>query len=112
MAWAIWLAFAACTSKSDLYAACDEARDCSVPDDAEPACLDKSDEGLCTWECSVDADCATDELDLVCASFESDEGLFCFPSCEHDEADCPPRMGCRSTGGGSSNRKVCFPEGL
>jgi hypothetical protein len=47
---------------------------------------------------------------LVCASFESTEGLHCFPSCESGEDHCPGGMSCRSSGGGSDNRKVCFPD--
>ncbi len=55
-----------------------------------------------------------EDFTYVCASFESEEGLFCFPGCNDpdDEAgECPPGYGCRSTGGGADNRKICFPEG-
>lgn len=98
-----------------LYATCATADECAeaIPEDAEGACLDKSESGFCTWTCSVDTDCTVPD-DWVCASFESEPGLYCFPSCEGVEDDaeaCPPGLTCRSTGGGSDNRKVCFPEG-
>lgn len=110
----------ACGRDPDLYAACEEADDCAelVPEDAEGTCLDKGDEGFCTWACTADADCSGDgdeDRDFVCASFEDETGLWCFPSCEgvEDEEDaCPDGMTCRSTGGGSDNRKICFPDEL
>jgi hypothetical protein len=105
----------------DVYAACEGPADCDVPAEAEAVCLDKSGEGFCSWECSVDADCdyASEEEEArwarVCASFEDEAGTFCFPSCDEgaDEEDevCPGGFTCRSTGGGADNRKVCFPEG-
>ena len=101
----------------ELYGACEAPADCEVPEGASAECLEKSDAGFCTWECGEDADCeeAPDgDYDFVCASFESEPGQYCFPSCEEaaDEAEaCPAGYGCRSTGGGSDNRKVCFPEG-
>lgn len=113
-----WLcAGAGCGGREDLYQACDVPDDCSAPEEYEPACLEKSGEGFCTWECDADDECADADdgrWQFVCASFESEGGQYCFPGCEDadDEADaCPSGMGCRSTGGGSSNRKVCFPEG-
>lgn len=96
----------------DLYETCETADDCEVPsDDVEATCLPKSDEGYCTWTCTADADCDDDddETDLVCASFEDEEGSWCFPPCDADGA-CPDGFGCRSTGGGSENEKVCFPD--
>ena len=39
--------------------------------------------------------------------------MYCFPACAEDAEDgeeCPPGLNCRSTGGGSDNRQVCFPE--
>lgn len=96
----------------DLYDGCAVAEDCDVPagaaDGVEPACLDKAGEGFCTTDCALDADCG--DPDLVCASFEDEAATYCFPACEGDEDGCPPGFGCRSTGGGADNRKVCFPE--
>lgn len=92
----------------DVYAACDDADACEAPEGFDPVCLDKGDEGFCTATCEVDDDCA--EEGFVCASFESNEEVYCFPSCEDDPEGCPSGFGCRSTGGGSENRKVCFPE--
>lgn len=94
------------------YATCDLPSDCLVPDEVEAACLDKDATlSFCTWACEDDAGC----LDFVegyagaCASFESEAGTYCFPECGASDA-CPPGYGCRSTGGGSDNRKVCFPS--
>ncbi|MCB9741397.1 MAG: hypothetical protein H6741_29740 [Alphaproteobacteria bacterium] len=102
------------------YETCDVADDCSevVPEDATAACVEKADSGFCSWECDVDDDCATDadeDFTRVCASFESSPELYCFPSCEEsadsDGAEaCPEGFTCRSTGGGSDNRRVCFPS--
>ena len=99
----------------DLYRPCDDPDDCEVPDGRDAECLDNSGRGFCTWSCGTDEDCddGGDE-DMVCASFESEGALHCFPACEEGEDDedaCPRDFTCRSTGGGSDNRKVCFPEG-
>lgn len=100
----------------DLYNACDEASDCDVPEGYDAECLDKSGQGFCSWECDTDADCSDspDDYSYVCAPFESEPGMHCFPSCDGDgdsAGACPNGYGCRSTGGGSDNRKICFPEG-
>ena len=89
-------------------------------------CLDRVPGGYCTHECTTDADCCAvpGECDVndvqVCAPFESSGLMLCFHSCE--SADLPDGaddtafcqginlgFGCRSTGGGSDNRKVCVP---
>lgn len=119
--WSLFLAAAlVCGCGGDeVYAPCEAPADCEVPSEADPVCLDKSGEGFCSWECAVDDDCDFDGGDgsyaRVCASFESEPGTFCFPSCDEAAEDedevCPRGFSCRSTGGGADNRKVCFPEG-
>ncbi|MCB9762134.1 MAG: hypothetical protein H6739_20100 [Alphaproteobacteria bacterium] len=110
----------ACT-KGDLgYETCEVAEDCGevVPEDATAVCIDKSGEGFCTWTCEADADCENLDYDedfaRVCASFESEDDTYCFPACDEEAEDeedvCPPDFNCRSTGGGSENRRVCFPN--
>ena len=91
-------------------------------------CLDRVEAGYCTHLCQADTDCcAVDgecETDLlqVCAPFESTGQNMCFLSCESEDvgdADADDychehvgeAFGCRSTGGGSANRKVCVPNG-
>jgi len=101
----------------DLYASCDTTEDCDdvVPDDAEGECLEVSTENVCTWSCTVDDDCGSDEdYPRLCAPLESQEGMWCFPSCEDEDVEdpdhpCPDGYTCRSTGGGSDNRKFCAP---
>lgn len=108
--WAALMVIAACGD--DLYAPCDSAEDCSPPPDTEAACVDKGGEGFCSWFCDNDGDCdvdVDDDYDYVCASFEDSPDMYCFPSCE-GEAGCPGGFECRSTGGGSDNRKICFPS--
>ena len=92
----------------------------------DPICLDRVEGGYCTHLCQTDADCCAVEgecrsdLPQVCAPFESTGMMMCFLSCEaadigdHDEGsfcqdEVHPAFGCRSTGGGPANRKVCVP---
>ncbi len=111
---------------------CEVATDCyqdvteEEPLVGDAVCLDRVAGGYCTHDCVTDADCCavpgeceSDRLQ-VCAPFESTGVLRCFLSCEADvigdeeEGDyCASfahrDFGCRSTGGGSENRKVCIP---
>lgn len=88
----------------------------------EAVCMDRVTGGYCTHHCIDDADCCAvaGECDTgfpqVCAPFESTGEYYCFLSCEGvaDEATycqdyANPAFGCRSTGGGATNRKVCVP---
>lgn len=92
-------------------------------------CLDRVPEGYCTHHCADDADCCAVEgecqtdLPQVCSPFESTGMMMCFLSCENEDvaaagADDPeafcqhevsPYFICRSSGGGSNNRKICVP---
>ena len=88
-------------------------------------------DGYCTHHCATDADCCAlpgecpPSTSEVCAPFESTGEMYCFLSCD---AAAVAAMGytdstaycqvfanaafiCRSTGGGSQNRKVCVPNG-
>jgi hypothetical protein len=100
----------------------------------EVQCLDRVPDGYCTHLCETDDDCcaadgecATD-LRQVCAPFESTGQRMCFLSCEDEdlrlardggvdlsdteycEREASALFGCRSTGGGAANRKVCLPK--
>lgn len=92
----------------------------------DPICLDRVEGGYCTHLCQTDADCCAVEGECrsdfpqVCAPFESTGMMMCFLSCEaadiegYDEGSfcqdqAHPAFGCRSTGGGAANRKVCVP---
>lgn len=95
----------------------------------EVLCLDRVREGYCTHVCVEDTDCCAVEGECltdfpqVCSPFESAEGKMCFLSCEGDVVDasgapdeqsfCHDNVSsdfiCRSSGGGSENRKVCTP---
>lgn len=102
-------ALTACAEENGLYAACDVPEDCEPPEDKQAACVAKDSGGFCSWTCGGDADCdIDDDIEYACASFESTSGMYCFPSCEVDDV-CPEDFECRSTGGGSNNRKICFP---
>jgi hypothetical protein len=108
-------------------------RPCETVDDCYPGidqttlqgavvCMDRVPGGYCTHNCVTDADCCAvagecdTEFPQVCAPFESTGQYYCFLSCE-DAADeaawCHEGAGdyfnCRSTGGGTDNRKVCVP---
>jgi len=87
--------------------------------------------GYCTHHCATDADCCAVPGECrsgypeVCGPFESTGEMVCFLSCESptvaaagyndDMLYCQtfanPDFICRSTGGGSQNRKVCVPNG-
>ena len=96
-------------------------------------CLDRVRDGYCTHTCDSDADCCAvpgecvTGIKQVCAPFESTGTKMCFLSCEGADL-VPPDGGtgpvdeweycqreassefiCRSTGGGTENRKVCVP---
>ncbi len=109
-------------------AACEAPGEC-FPDveqrdaiQGEIICLGDVPGGYCTHLCTTDADCCAVEgecetgLTQVCAPFQSTGMMMCFLSCENvsdDAAYCEerahPSFGCRSTGGGSMNRRVCVP---
>jgi len=92
-------------------------------------CLDRVRAGYCTHVCAEDTDCCAvegeclTEFPQVCSPFESADDRMCFLSCEPDVVDgagspdeqsfCHDEVSadfiCRSSGGGSENRKVCVP---
>jgi hypothetical protein len=119
----------------DTGAACASADQC-YPDVAEgelqgdALCLDRVRDGYCTHSCEADADCCAAEgecetgLHQVCSPFESTGDMMCFLSCEAEDIDaagdfadeneyCQRKasrdFACRSSGGGSDNRKICVP---
>ena len=90
-------------------------------------CLDRVQDGYCTHHCvtdddccAVEGECAPDALQ-VCGPFESTGDRLCFLSCENEDVGSAdpteycqsfhPDFICRSTGGGSDNKKVCVPGG-
>jgi hypothetical protein len=122
-------------SSPDLVGEICEVPDDCYPD-VEPGelagaveCLDRVRGGYCTHECQDDADCCAVEgecitdLAQVCSPFESTGMTMCFLSCEDadveaagapdEQAFCQHEASydfmCRSSGGGSENRKVCVP---
>jgi hypothetical protein len=114
--------------------ACEAAEDCYPDVDhaelaGEVRCLDRVRDGYCTHLCGGDEDCCAVEgecktdLPQVCSPFESTGDMMCFLSCEpsdvqgagmdDEQAFCQEHAShefiCRSSGGGSGNRKVCVP---
>lgn len=113
----------ACEMADECYEDLGQDRDMLAGD---PLCLYDVPGGYCTHLCQTDADCCAvegecdDGIPQVCAPFQSTGMMMCFLSCEatvvgdgDDGAYCHehahPDFGCRSTGGGSQNRKVCVP---
>ena len=116
----------ACTAPADCYPGIDRTLLAG-----EVQCLDRVDDGYCTHLCSTDDDCckAMGEcktgLDQVCSPFESTGMRMCFLGCERADLErwdggtvdeneyCQRQVHsdfiCRSSGGGSQNRKVCVP---
>jgi hypothetical protein len=119
--------------------ACVTAADCFAGIDqmllaGEVQCLDRVCDGYCTHLCETDEDCCATPgecaagIRQVCSPFESTGLRMCFLSCESDDIANAPDAGaadlddqaycqsfasadfiCRSSGGGSDNRKVCVP---
>jgi hypothetical protein len=133
---ALLLGAAACDDEEENTGeACEVADDCfDGLDDrdmiaGEIECLDRVEDGYCTHRCETDEDCCAVEGECrtdhpqVCAPFENESSVKrCFLSCEpavvgdQDEGDycrefANDEFGCRSTGGGDQNRKVCVPPG-
>ena len=93
----------------------------------EVQCLDRVEGGYCTHMCQDDTDCCAVDGECeegttqVCSPFESTGLEMCFIACEKDNvgsldpddfcADFHRDFVCRSSGGGSENRKVCVPGG-
>ena len=122
----------ACMVANDCYAGLD-TNELSGP----AVCIDKVEDGYCTHECETDDDCCALEGECrtgfkqVCASFENSDQKYCFLSCEDEdlvpgaggmggavavdadgycEREAHERFLCRSTGGGSENKKACLPD--
>ncbi len=95
----------------------------------EVTCLTKVPGGYCTHTCTADTDCCAVEGECtsghpeVCSLFENvSTPMYCFLSCEEAQwqaAGAPDgntycqmyanaSFTCRSTGGGSLNRKICL----
>ena len=111
--------------------ACDVPSECYPDADHETlsgdiVCLADVPGGYCTHLCGTDADCCAADGECptdhpqVCAPFQSTGMMMCFLSCEDSvldgadgtaycEDNAHTSFGCRSTGGGSQNRKVCVP---
>lgn len=108
---------------------CEEPEDCYPEADTDAIegdieCLsDRVEGGYCTHTCQDDENCCAvvgeckSDLDQVCAPLESAPDNYCFVTCEDVEDEgtfCEtyvhPEFHCRSTGGGSNNRKVCLPN--
>jgi len=116
-----------CSVASQCYAALDAG---AVH--GQVTCLTQLQNGYCTHTCQSDADCCAaagecpTSLEQVCASFESSGKLYCVLRCDAAYLATVPAAGasdpaaycqrwanaaftCRSTGGGSGNRKFCGP---
>jgi hypothetical protein len=116
---------------------CSQASQCfpTLPAGAirgQVTCLTQLQTGYCTHTCKSDSDCCaisgecTTGIKEICAPFESTGQMYCFLSCAPSDvlssADggpldpgvfcqqwANPAFTCRSTGGGSNNRKFCGP---
>lgn len=110
-----------CTQASECYTDID-----STMIKGAVQCLDKVPGGYCTHLCQSDSDCCAVSGECpgnhaeVCAPFENTGMMMCFLSCEaqdlggldetsYCQQNAGDAFGCRSTGGGSKNRKICSP---
>jgi hypothetical protein len=115
----------ACTTAGACYPALDAAALHGTV-----TCLTQLQNGYCTHTCTADSDCCAVPGECaagvkeVCAPLQSAPQTYCFVSC--DAANIPASAGttdpnvycqkfanasftCRSTGGGSANKKFCGP---
>jgi len=119
-----------CTAASQCYPGLDAAAF-----EGQVMCLDRVAGGYCTHLCTTDKGCCAlageceTGIKEVCSPFESTGQNMCFLSCEPEDLRPAPDGGavldesaycaayagrdfkCRSSGGGSKNRKVCVPSG-
>jgi len=118
---------ASCSSAAQCYSTLDAAAL-----QGQVTCLTQLQNGYCTHTCQSDADCCAvpgeclSGFKQVCASFESSGQMYCFLGCASSDITAAPDAGttdpttfcqrwanatftCRSTGGGSNNRKFCGP---
>ena len=123
-----------CTAAAQCYPAIDAG---SIV--GEVTCLTKVTNGYCTHACTADTECCATPGEClsgvkeVCSPLENQGTQYCFLSCEDDDvrralaansdagvtadggtdAYCRTFAGaatsCRSSGGGSKNRKICLP---
>ena len=116
-----------CTAASQCYPTLDGAALSGTV-----TCLTQLTNGYCTHTCQADTDCCSvpgeclTGFKQVCAPFESTGQHYCFLSCDPADIAVAPDAGttdptvycqtwagatfsCRSTGGGSANRKFCTP---
>lgn len=115
----------ACTAASSCYPGLDAGALMG-----QVQCLTNLQNGYCTHTCTKDADCCAVAGECpageaqVCAPLQSAPQTYCFVSCQASaipasagttdpNAYCQklanPTFTCRSTGGGSNNRKFCGP---
>ena len=116
-----------CTAVSQCYPDVDS----STLHGGDAVCMTQFTDGYCTHSCAADTDCCAipgecpSNLLEVCGPFESTGAMYCFLSCEATDVTAAGMTDsttycqtyanqafiCRSTGGGSQNRKVCVPNG-
>jgi hypothetical protein len=92
----------------------------------EVICMEKVTNGYCTHKCTSDQDCCAVPGECVsghpqvCSPYENQPDQYCLLSCEpndigsvNGDSYCStwahPGFKCRSSGGGTANRKVCTP---
>jgi hypothetical protein len=115
----------ACMNEGQCYPGLDAATFMGGP----AVCLPVTGGGYCTHKCTADTDCCAvpgeckTSFPQVCSPFESQPDKYCILSCEDAQVSdagvadantfCATyaHVGftCRSSGGGSQNRKVCMP---
>lgn len=128
----------ACTTASQCYAGVDGGAEGGIV--GAVTCITKVTNGYCTHTCTQDTECCAAPGECltgvkeVCSPLENQGAQYCFLSCEDadiqralaanadagvdagtgGDAYCQTfagsSTGCRSSGGGSKNRKVCLPK--
>lgn len=97
--------------------------------EGDAVCLDQVPHGYCTHTCQQDSECCAvpgecrTAFPQACSPYESAGDKYCFLSCENSDVQSAgytdanafcrtyayAGFTCKSSGGGSENRKVCVP---
>jgi hypothetical protein len=105
------MALTGCSNVAGPYDTCGDSSDCtSAVDGCSFLSSATRTVGICTNNCTSNADCPTDSRGFSgsCLSLSGTEAFICFETCL-DDFDCPGALRCTPTVG-SSGEAICLPQ--